>query len=98
MGRYRRRWGNFYILDADADGNLTRAVLRAARDDLKARVADARAQFKAADTNGDGKWSKTEWLDAGMIDQTCVTLDANKDGFVSQAEVTALKQKGTALL
>ncbi|GGE03248.1 hypothetical protein GCM10011529_07120 [Polymorphobacter glacialis] len=28
-----------------------------------------------------------------MIDQTFTALDASKDGFVSQAEVTALKQK-----
>jgi Ca2+-binding EF-hand superfamily protein len=44
--------------------------------------------FQQRDTNGDGKLSRAE-LPAALFDR----LDADKDGFVSEAELTALWQR-----
>lgn len=41
----------------------------------------------AADANKDGKWSKEEWLAAGRREMGFNLLDADKDGFVSRAEL-----------
>lgn len=47
----------------------------------------ARERLIAADANKDGKWSKDEWLAAGRREMGFALLDADKDGFVSQAEL-----------
>jgi hypothetical protein len=48
---------------------------------------EARAKLIAADTNKDGKWDKAEWLAAGRRESGFQMLDADTDGFVSQAEL-----------
>ncbi len=47
----------------------------------------ARERLIAADANKDGKWSKDEWLAAGRREMGFTLLDADKDGFVTQAEL-----------
>jgi len=54
-----------------------------------AGTADARAKMMAADTNKDGKWDKTEWVAAGRREMGFVFMDADKDGFVTSAELKA---------
>ena len=49
--------------------------------------ASPRERLIAADANKDGKWSKDEWLAAGRREMGFNLLDADKDGFVSQAEL-----------
>lgn len=47
----------------------------------------ARARLLAADANKDGKWDKAEWTAAGRRDRGFQMLDADSDGFVTQAEL-----------
>jgi len=61
----------------------------AATADSAAGTADARAKMMAADTNKDGKWDKTEWVAAGRREMGFVFMDADKDGFVTSAELKA---------
>lgn len=44
-------------------------------------------RLMAADANKDGKWSKDEWLAAGRREMGFNLLDADKDGFVTRAEL-----------
>lgn len=44
-------------------------------------------RLMAADTDKDGKWSKTEWLAAGRREMGFSLLDGDKDGFVTRAEL-----------
>ncbi|MFZ4690625.1 MAG: EF-hand domain-containing protein [Polymorphobacter sp.] len=85
--------GNFDALDLDGNGSVTRDELRVVRAELRAGVADARTQMIAADTDKDGKWSKSEWTAIGLTPEGFAALDTNKDGYVSKAEVKAGKQK-----
>lgn len=50
-------------------------------------MQEARAKLVAADANKDGKWDKTEWLAAGRRERGFEFMDADKDGFVTQAEM-----------
>lgn len=52
-----------------------------------ATPASPRERLMAADANKDGKWSKEEWLAAGRREMGFNLLDADKDGFVTQAEL-----------
>jgi hypothetical protein len=52
-----------------------------------AATGDARARLMAADANKDGKWDKAEWLAAGRRERGFQMLDADSDGFVTQAEL-----------
>ncbi len=52
-----------------------------------AASGDARARLMAADANKDGKWDKAEWLAAGRRERGFQMLDADSDGFVTQAEL-----------
>lgn len=51
--------------------------------------AEARAKLLAADADRDGKWSKAEWTAAGRRERGFEMMDADKDGFISQAELKA---------
>jgi EF hand len=44
-------------------------------------------RLMAADADKDGKWSKDEWLAAGRKEMGFNLIDADKDGFVSRAEL-----------
>ncbi len=83
----------FDALDADKDGNLTKAELRAADAEIKAEMNQIRAALADADTNKDGKWSKEEWIAAGMSEEAFAKFDRNKDGFVTKAEMRAEVKK-----
>jgi hypothetical protein len=50
-------------------------------------MQEARAKLMAADANKDGKWDKKEWLAAGRRERGFEFMDADKDGFVTQAEM-----------
>jgi EF hand len=52
-----------------------------------AGAGEARAKLIAADANKDGKWDKAEWLAAGRRDRGFDFMDADSDGFVTQAEL-----------
>lgn len=52
-----------------------------------AATGDARARLMAADANKDGNWDKSEWLAAGRRERGFQMLDADSDGFVTQAEL-----------
>jgi hypothetical protein len=52
-----------------------------------AAAGDARARLMAADANKDGKWDKAEWLAGGRRERGFQMLDADSDGFVTQAEL-----------
>lgn len=55
--------------------------------------AEAREKLLAADADKDGKWSKEEWLAGGRRERGFDMMDADKDGFVTQAELRAGMQK-----
>ena len=50
-------------------------------------AGNMRERLLAADANQDGKWSKDEWLAAGRRAKGFNLLDADKDGFITQAEL-----------
>ena len=54
-----------------------------------AMKAQLESRFKAADVNKDGKLTKKEAEDGGMtrIASNFATIDADKDGFVSMADI-----------
>jgi Ca2+-binding EF-hand superfamily protein len=72
----------FRMLDADRDGRITAAEVDARR----------KARFAAADADGDGKLSLAEFdamRRAMETERMFARLDADADGFVSDAEVAA---------
>jgi Ca2+-binding EF-hand superfamily protein len=88
------RAAQFDRRDTNKDGFIT-AADKPARADAKADTDAGPGRFmKAADTNGDGKISRDEFVSGGgkMFDR----LDANKDGVIAKAEFDAAKAKGPA--
>lgn len=79
-------------LDADGDGTLSEAEVKAHRD----------AMFGAIDTNQDGVLSQDEMtahhdamratMEARSVDRMFETFDANNDGLISREEVVAGKE------
>jgi hypothetical protein len=59
--------------------------------------AEALAKLKAADVNKDGKWDMKEWLAAGRREFGFNFIDADKDGFVTTAELKAGMEKMQAM-
>ena len=80
--------GGMFGLDADDDGNITRAELSAKLDE----------RFSRMDSNGDGQITETEMDSARerLRDEVFTRLDANGDGSVSRAEMEAAAAMRTA--
>jgi len=81
----------FDSLDADKNGTLTQQELDAAREKRHDAMREhAEERFKAADTDGDGRLSKTE-VETGMpmLANRFDALDTDKDGALSSEELPA---------
>lgn len=81
----------FTSVDANKDGKVSQDELSqffaAKREEMKAKHAE---RLQAADKNKDGKWSKDELSE--MPERRFAKLDANSDGFVTQAELDAKRE------
>ncbi len=66
-------------------------------DGAPAQNAEAFAKLQAADTNKDDKWDKPEWLAAGRREMGFNFIDADKDGFVTKAELKAGMERMKAM-
>jgi Ca2+-binding EF-hand superfamily protein len=69
----------FYLIDVDKDGYLT-------LEEIQESVEEARSdRIRAADSDGDGKLSLSEYHSA--LDEDFHAADANKDGMLSSHEI-----------
>jgi Ca2+-binding EF-hand superfamily protein len=86
---------NFDTIDANKDGFVTMDELHAAggKGGKGERGHKMHEHMKAADTNGDGKFSRDE-ANASMprIAKNFDAIDANKDGFVTKEELRAFHE------
>lgn len=53
----------------------------------KPALGEAGQKLMAADTDGDGSWSKAEWTAAGRREQGFQMLDADRNGLVTRVEL-----------
>jgi Ca2+-binding EF-hand superfamily protein len=86
---------HFDDIDADKNGQLSKAEITAwvekAREQVRARIE---AQFRAADTNGDGQLSRDEARSgAPHLYEHFEFVDANGDGQVTAAELAQLSDR-----
>lgn len=72
------------LIAVSASGALAQTTVTP---EQKAKAEAAAKALAAADANKDGKWDKAEWLAAGRRERGFQMLDADSDGFVSQAEL-----------
>ncbi len=89
-GGMRSEQMSFEQLDADANGEITRAEMTAHRE----------ARFAGADTDGNGSLSRDELIAAGdkrsaeRVDRMLSRFDANKDGALTQDEMPKPRDAG----
>jgi EF hand len=76
-----------FAISGAASAQTPAAPAPAAPDAPPPGGAEARAKLMAADANKDGKWDKAEWLAAGRRERGFQMIDADSDGFVTQAEL-----------
>lgn len=74
--------------DADGDGQLTRDEMLAAVGDIQERQARMPEMFDAMDTDGNGVVTQAE-----AQDHAFARIDANADGFISEDEARAMRNK-----
>ena len=79
----------FAILDADADGQLSRDEFAGARHPANRRLARQRAMFKQWDTDGNGELTLEEMPTPA---KHLEAADTDGDGTVSKAEMHAYRQ------
>jgi Ca2+-binding EF-hand superfamily protein len=84
------RAATFARLDRNGDGFADSKD--SPRGPMKARFDEALAQLKNADTNGDGRISKSEMLNAPA--PLFTEGDTNGDKVLSAAEITAMRESG----
>jgi Ca2+-binding EF-hand superfamily protein len=83
----------FEMLDADANGMLTKEELSAAASQSRNRRQERDAGRKLAeklDKNNDGQISRDEWT---RKEKTFDLLDANKDGILSKEELQQARER-----
>lgn len=85
----------FDAIDTDHNGQLSKAELQAAIDQGREQFqAQVKERFTAADSNADGKLSKDEArLGAPQVFEHFEFIDADNDGFVTLAELAALRDR-----
>jgi Ca2+-binding EF-hand superfamily protein len=85
----------FDEIDTDQNGQLSKAELQAAIDKGREQFqAQVKERFAAADSNGDGKLSKDEAkLGTPQLFEHFEFIDGNDDGFVTLAEIAALRDR-----
>jgi len=85
----------FDEIDTDKNGQLSKAELQAAIDRAHEQLqAQVKQRFTAADSNADGKLSKDEAkLGAPQVYEHFEFIDADNDGFVTLAELAALRDR-----
>lgn len=54
---------------------------------------EIRAKLIAMDTDKDGRWSLDEWLAGGRKQRGFQFMDADRDGYLSAAEIRAARTK-----
>lgn len=66
---------------------LPAAALAAEPGQPPAPTGAAAEKLLAADTDGDGSWSKAEWTAAGRRERGFDMLDADRNGLLTRAEL-----------
>lgn len=81
----------FAAMDADGDGNVTRAEFRTFMEGrLERQKARFDAAFQEADKNGDGKLDKEEAAASNaLLAQRFDSIDSDQDGFITPDEIRA---------
>lgn len=80
---------NFDAIDANKDGQLTHEELRAFGQAQRGQRGSRGEGWKKFDADGDGKLSRAEVANAPRLSQAFDTIDADKDGFLTPAELQA---------
>ena len=85
----------FDTIDTDHNGQLSKAELQAAIDQGREQFqAQVKERFTAADSNADGKLSRDEAKAAApQVFEHFEFIDADNDGFVTLAELAALRDR-----
>ena len=84
----------FDRIDLDGSGEITRAELKASRDNRLERGMEMREKIQAADTDGNGAISKTEANEAGLdkFIEYFDKIDTNANGEVTKRELNAARK------
>jgi Ca2+-binding EF-hand superfamily protein len=83
----------FARIDADKNGKITRAELKAAHPHAKGRGGGKTGEkLRSLDKNGDGAWTKAE-LAGSPLAKHFDKIDGNKDGKITKAELASMHEQ-----